>query len=155
MYGKATETAIAAMSRLAEAYDGGVTRLSATEIAQSRGLQRPFLGKILSSLSQAGLIEGTRGPGGGFTFTRPPKEVTLYEVYAVFEREETSKHCPFGGGICGTDDNCPLHDRMEAVDRAMDKVLHKTDFDVFHRSFTASKGKANWRLGDSSSKTAK
>ena len=134
------------MSRLAEVYDGGSTRLSASEIALSRGLQRPFLGKILSSLSQAGLIEGTRGPGGGFSFTRHPREITLYEVYAVFEREESSKHCPFGGGVCGADDNCPLHDRMEAVDQAMDRVLHKTNFDIFRRAFVASKGKGSWRL---------
>ena len=47
MYGKQTETAIAAMSRLAEVYDGGKTRLSAAEIAADRNLQRPFVGKIL------------------------------------------------------------------------------------------------------------
>ncbi len=47
LYGKATQTAIAALSRLAEMYDGGKTRLSATEIAETRGLQRPFLAKIL------------------------------------------------------------------------------------------------------------
>ncbi len=37
MYSKATETAIAAMTRLAEVYDRGRTRLSAVEIAESRG----------------------------------------------------------------------------------------------------------------------
>ena len=34
MYGKQTERAIAAMSRLAEVWDGGRTRLSATDIAE-------------------------------------------------------------------------------------------------------------------------
>ena len=35
MYGKATETAIAAMSKLAEVYDDGETNLSATDIAEA------------------------------------------------------------------------------------------------------------------------
>ncbi len=54
MYGKATQNAIAAMSRLAEVYDGGKTRISAADIAASRDLQKPFVSKLLSTLSNAG-----------------------------------------------------------------------------------------------------
>ena len=43
MYGKQTERAIGAMSRLAEVWDGGKTRLSAFEIADQRGLPRPMV----------------------------------------------------------------------------------------------------------------
>ncbi|WP_442510961.1 RrF2 family transcriptional regulator [Novipirellula sp. SH528] len=146
MYGKATETAIAALSRLSEVYDGGTTRLSAAEIAEDRGLQRPFLGKILSTLSQAGLIEGTRGPGGGFTFAMHPREVKLYDVYTLFEREDFSTHCPFGGGVCGVGEKCPLHDRLADVRKATDAVLHNTTFDAFRKAYLKDKGNSNWRL---------
>jgi Rrf2 family nitric oxide-sensitive transcriptional repressor len=134
MYGKATETAIAALSRLAEVYDGGVTRLSAAEIAGSRGLQRPYVGKVLTALSQAGLVKGSRGPGGGFTLARPPSAITVYDVFRLFEREDSSTTCPFGGGICGVGDPCPLHDRLVAVQEAMDRVLHETTFEEFHEA---------------------
>ncbi|EMI19932.1 transcriptional regulator, BadM/Rrf2 family [Rhodopirellula maiorica SM1] len=150
MYGKATETAIAALSRLAEVYDGGQTRLSATEIAENRGLQRPFLGKILSTLAQAGLIEGMRGPGGGFTFAVHPREVKLYDVYCLFERDEQSNHCPFGGGICGVGEKCPLHDRLADVRKATDAVLHNTTFDAFRKAYRKDKGNSSWRLHRSS-----
>lgn len=149
MYGKTTETAFAAVSRLAEVYDGGKTRLSAKQIAESRGLQRPFLGKILSTLAQAGLIEGTRGPGGGFALIRHPRELTLYDVFRLFEREDISDRCPFGGGICGGDATCPLHDRLNAVRKATDRLLRKTTFDVFRLAYRKNKGKTTWRLGDS------
>ncbi len=39
---KQTECAIAAMSRLAEVYDGAKTRLSANDIAKSRGRTQPM-----------------------------------------------------------------------------------------------------------------
>ena len=146
MYGKATETAVAALSRLAEVYDGGTTRLSAAEIADSRGLQRPFVSKVLSTLSQGGLVEGTRGPGGGFTFALHPREVTLHQVYCLFESKHESTTCPIGGGVCGSGDKCPLHDRLAEVRRATDKLLHKTTFDSFRLAFLKSKGKAKWRL---------
>ncbi len=137
-YGSATQTAIAALSRLAEVYDEGKTLLSATEIAESRGLQRPFVAKVLSTLSQAGIITGSRGPGGGFTFAKHPREVKLYDAYQLFEREDDSDDCPFGGGICGAGDPCPLHDKLVDVKKAMDKILHGTNFDTFRKAYRKS-----------------
>ena len=87
MYGKATQNAIAAVSRLAEMYDNGQTRLSAEEIARSRGLQKPFVSKLLSTLATAGIVTGARGPGGGFTLARHPRKIRLYDVFTLFERE--------------------------------------------------------------------
>ena len=131
MYGKQTEYAIAAMSRLAEVYDGGRTRLSAADIAEARGLQRPFVAKTLSALSQAGLVTAARGPGGGSVMARDPKSITLYDVFKLFEREINSDTCPFGGGICGVGQRCPIHDKLVSVQRAMDRLLHQTTFDEF------------------------
>ncbi len=131
MYGKQTECAIAVMSRLAEVYDGGATRLSAADIADSRGLQRPFVAKTLSALSQAGLVTGSRGPGGGSALARDPKKIKLFDVYKLFEREDQKDTCPFGGGICGAGKPCPIHDRLVSVQQAMDRLLHKTTFADF------------------------
>lgn len=131
MYGKQTECAISAISRLAEVYDGGQTRLSAAEIADTRGLQRPFVAKILSSLSQAGLVTGSRGPGGGFALSRAPEQITLYEVFKLFEREAEGDMCPFGGGRCGVGKACPLHDKLVSVQQALERLLHGTTFGCF------------------------
>ncbi|MFK7959507.1 MAG: Rrf2 family transcriptional regulator [Phycisphaerales bacterium] len=135
MYGKQTETAIAAMSRLAEVYDEGRTRLSATEIATDRGLQRPFVGKILSTLSQAGLVDGSPGPGGGYMLARTPGDITIFDVYRLFEREDSSVECPFGGGICGVGEACALHDRLVDLKETLDRMLHETTFEDFRRRY--------------------
>ncbi len=131
MYGKQTECAIAVMSRLAEVYDGGASRLSAADIADSRGLQRPFVAKILSALSQAGLVTGSRGPGGGSALARDPKKIKLFDVYKLFERQNPNDNCPFGGGICGAGKPCPIHHKLVSVQQAMDRLLHKTTFADF------------------------
>ena len=131
MYGRQTETAIAAMSRLAEVYDGGNTRLAAAEIAKERNLQGPFVAKILTTLSQAGLISGSPGPGGGYTLARPPKAIYLNDVFMLFERENPELACPFGGGVCGVGEPCPLHHKLVAVKDSMDDLLKNTTFAVF------------------------
>ncbi len=146
MYSKSTETAIAAMSRLAEVYDGGETLLSAGQIAESRGLPGPFVAKILSAMSQADMVLGTRGPSGGFTLARPPQEIMLYDVFSLFEPDAGGENCPFGGGICGKGDACPLHDRLLRVHQVMEKMLRQTSFDVFRKAYRKNQGAAAWQL---------
>ena len=139
MYGRQTEYAIAVMSRLAEVYDESEARLSTADVAESRGLQQPFVAKILSQLSQAGLVIGSRGPGGGFALARDPKTIKLYDVFKLFERVDDDDTCPFGGGRCGVGQPCPLHDNLVAVKKAMDHLLHDTTFEVFR--IAATKGR--------------
>jgi Rrf2 family iron-sulfur cluster assembly transcriptional regulator len=131
MYGKQTERAIGAMSRLAEVWDGGKTRLSAFDIADERSLPRPMVAKILTALSQANLVVGSPGPGGGYALSRPPSEITLRQVYELFEREDTSTTCPFGGGVCGAGEPCALHDRLVDMQRKISDFLCQTTFEDF------------------------
>jgi Rrf2 family transcriptional regulator, iron-sulfur cluster assembly transcription factor len=131
MYGKQTERAIGAMSRLAEVWDSGKTRLSAFDIADERGLPRPMVAKILTALSQANLVVGSPGPGGGYALSRPPSEITLRQVYELFEREDQSTTCPFGGGVCGAGEPCALHDRLVDMQKKISDFLCTTTFEEF------------------------
>lgn len=135
MYGKQTETAIAALSRLAEMYDGGKTRLSASDIARERGLQGPFVAKLLTVLSQAGLVDGTPGPGGGYSLARAPSKIKLHDVYSLFEREDTSTICPFGGGICGVGTPCAIHEKLVAIESSLNELLMNTTLEEFRRRY--------------------
>ena len=131
MYGKQTERAIGAMSRLAEVWDGGKTRLSAFEIADQRGLPRPMVAKILTTLSQARLVVGSPGPGGGYALSREPSQITLKEVHDLFERIDDSTNCPFGGGVCGVGTPCAMHDELVAMQRRIVDFLRGTTFERF------------------------
>ena len=132
MYGKQTETAIAAVSFLAEIWQGPRTRrVSAADIADARDLQRPFVAKLLSALSQAGIVSGSPGPGGGYALAKNPDEIRLRDVWVVFERPEPPKPCPFTGGQCGEDARCELHKRIAKVHGAIDTLLDDTTFEVF------------------------
>ena len=134
MYGKQTENAIAAMSRLAEVWDGGVTRLSAADIADARGLPRPMVAKLLTALSGADLVSGSPGPGGGYALSREPMEICLYDVYRIFEREDQSTNCPFGGGVCGVGRPCAIHDKLVDMQANIQMLLRTTSFEVFRHA---------------------
>jgi len=131
MYGKQTERAIAALSYLSEVWDGGKTRLSSVQIADNRGLPRPMVAKLLTTLSQGHLVIGSPGPGGGYALARDPKQITLRHAFDLFERVDTSHTCPFGGGICGSGDPCAMHDRLVQTKKAFDHYLNDTTFECF------------------------
>jgi Rrf2 family protein len=143
-YGKTTQSAIAAMSRLAEVYDEGKTRLSSGDIAENRNLPKPLVAKLLTILSQAGLVTGSPGPGGGYSLARAPKDISLYDVAALFERTEDKRTCPFGPGWCGHGEPCPLHESLVAMDERMITFLRKTRLDVFEGR-DSGKGKTGKR----------
>lgn len=132
MYGKQTETAIAAVSFLAEIWQGPRTRrVSAADIADARDLQRPFVAKLLSALSQAGIVSGSPGPGGGYALAKDPNEIRLRDVWVVFERPEPRKACLFMKGQEGENSGNELHQRIQKVYHAVDSLLDDTTFEVF------------------------
>ena len=50
----------------------------------------------------------------------------------LFEREDESDVCPFGGGVCGVGPDCPLHHKLVNVQHTISDVLHHTTFEVFN-----------------------
>jgi Rrf2 family iron-sulfur cluster assembly transcriptional regulator len=129
-YGKTTQTAIALMSRLAEAYDEG-RPLSSLAIARDRDLSQSLVAKLLTVLSQAGLVTGSRGPGGGYRLTQKPRAISLLDITRVFERSKGPFICPFGPGWCGRKEKCPLHDDYAKFVEQFEKHLRASRLDVF------------------------
>ena len=131
---RSTQIAISAMGHMAEIHADPNRKLSLTEIAESRELQAPFLGKILVALSRTGLVEGWRGPGGGYRLGREPAQIQLKEIADLFEREDTLYVCPYGKDYCGNGVECPLHDQIEFLNATMDKFLDTTTLASFAKS---------------------
>ncbi|MFO0880695.1 MAG: Rrf2 family transcriptional regulator [Gemmataceae bacterium] len=129
-YGKTAQYAIAAMSRLAEVYSEN-RRLSSGEIAEQRHLPRPIIAKVLTVLSQAGLVVGSPGPGGGYALSRPPAQITLYDVADQFDRLTETISCPLGPTWCGNNAPCPLHEQLTALREQMIRFLQSTTLAAF------------------------
>jgi Rrf2 family protein len=129
-YGKMSGCAVAAMSALAECHVEGV-QLNSQQIAESRNLSQPLVAKVLTVLSQAGFVHGSRGPGGGYRLAREPKAITLFEVVDLFEGHRDPSACPFGPGYCGTGEPCPLHNMLVGISDSAAAQLKKANFGAF------------------------
>ncbi|HEX8555919.1 MAG TPA: SUF system Fe-S cluster assembly regulator [Sphingomonas sp.] len=64
---------------------GGAGRLNATMLATETGVPLPTAQKLVSRLSAAGLLESTRGTGGGFRLARPAAAISLADIVEAVE----------------------------------------------------------------------
>lgn len=91
---------------------------TAQQISLLTQVPAPYLSKLMQGLVRAGLTSSQRGRHGGFTLTKEPAEMTIWEVADAVDPLQRIHECPLGIKSHGST-MCPLHLRL---DRAMAMV---------------------------------
>ena len=124
------EIGLRLMMALAEAAakDEGEVRIGT--LARDERLGVANTAKVLNLLSRAGLVKGMRGVNGGYVLSRPPEEITLYEVLsALTESSTTTSRVPIleAGRLinCPRFPECSLKVVWMAIEKALKEVLEK------------------------------
>jgi Rrf2 family nitric oxide-sensitive transcriptional repressor len=87
------------------------------KIAAAYGISRAHVMKVAHDLAKLGLIEASRGRGGGLTLARRPSEIRLGEVIRAMEPNFAVAACFEGGaGDCRVAGTC-------ALNRILDEAL--------------------------------
>ena len=100
--------------------------LKSDYVARSVNTNPVVIRRILCALARAGLVVSQTGATGGTRLARPPREITLREVYRAVEpreiftlhRQRPDPRCPVGMNIEGS-----LGGVLSEVDAAVDRVL--------------------------------
>ncbi|MCK5596268.1 MAG: Rrf2 family transcriptional regulator, partial [Candidatus Eisenbacteria sp.] len=82
---RTSEAATLALHAAAIMASSPESHVTAAVMADGLSASEAHLAKVLQRLAKAGVVAGTRGPGGGFQLTRPGKEISLREVYEAIE----------------------------------------------------------------------
>jgi Rrf2 family cysteine metabolism transcriptional repressor len=77
--------AVRALAELARR--GGASPVPIGEIARARDIPSQFLEGLFATLRRAGILQSQRGVKGGYTFARPPAEITVLEIVELLEGE--------------------------------------------------------------------
>ena len=132
---EAASIALHAMSLLAH---GGKGKLSVKEMAARLKVSEPHLSKVLQRLAKSGLVQSTRGPGGGFTLKRPAAEISLLQVYETIEGPIDHSRCLFNHPVC-QGEQCVIGGLLEPVDRMALEYLSRTHLSELHKVFGGEK----------------
>ncbi|MFM2319580.1 MAG: hypothetical protein RLZZ215_2201 [Pseudomonadota bacterium] len=78
-----SQRAVMAMLALALHNDSKVLRLS--NLAKEQGISLSYMEQLFYSLRHAGLVEGIRGPGGGYRLGRPAGRISIADIIRAIE----------------------------------------------------------------------
>lgn len=98
----------------------------AADIASRTGAPRNYLGKLLKTLAEAGVLESQKGKGGGFRLARDAADVSIFDVVEPIEKVSRWSECFLRGGDCLLKRPCAVHDRWERVRQSYLDFLRET-----------------------------
>ncbi len=75
--------AIKALVRLGRSYGEGY--IQTKDIAEKENIPKKFLEQILLDLKHARMVSSKRGIGGGYYLAKNPKEISVADVYRLFD----------------------------------------------------------------------
>ena len=76
------------------------------DIAVKQHLSLKYLDQIIHALKTARLISNVKGRKSGYVLTRPPEEITIYDIHRAFEPGICVVDCVGKDFICEFSDRC-------------------------------------------------
>ena len=117
-----------ALAVLVESYGDGP--VSAKEISQKEDISPSFLEQLMAQLRKSGIIEGVRGPGGGFRLRKHPSEILISDVVEALEGPVLVAKCLSCDGnpdadVCTRYDDCSAVPLLENLEHDFSEILSK------------------------------
>jgi len=124
MISKTGMHAITALTSLAELPEG--VYVGASDLAAEIGAPPNYLGKLLRTFAEAGLVESQKGKGGGFRLRRAAAAISMYDVIEPIDHVSRWNGCFLRRGRCSEHSPCAVHHRWGKIRDQYLQFLSKT-----------------------------
>ena len=84
---------------------------------KSLEMPRPFLRKILQTLTKARLLNSSKGKDGGFSLAVDPEKITLFEVMKIFQGSVRLTEHQFKKSDCPHINDCLLKKKLDEIEK--------------------------------------
>lgn len=123
MFSRTSEHALRAVLYIARHHPSPCT---ADQIAAGLAAPQNYMSKTLHELARRGILNGTRGPKGGFTLAMPVDKITIGTIVDCFDARRTVGVCLLGGRPCNPLSPCEVHLRWTQLSTAARAPLYAT-----------------------------
>lgn len=113
------------MIDLAQNSNGQPIRIK--DVAKRQEISDKYLEQVVSLLNKANFVKSVRGPQGGYTLTREPKDYTVGEILRMTEGDMVPVSCLAGDiNNCERANGCVTLKLWEKLDNAISDVIDNT-----------------------------
>ena len=93
------------------------------DIGQRRHLSSAYLEQLFGKLRRAGLLEGIRGPNGGYRLARPAKDITVDQILDAVDSTLKASSCEKSRSVCDGEGECITFDLWDSLNEHMREFL--------------------------------
>ena len=97
------------------------------DVSERQGISADYVAQLFRQVQAAGLVEGVRGPGGGYRLIRDPALIRAGDVVRAVEGPvavaQCTLPCPDKDRACSRVDRCVTHRLWRQVSEAVTEVL--------------------------------
>jgi len=113
--------AVTAMLDLAFHSQAGPVTLS--NISQRQDISLSYLEQLFTRLRKCKIVSSTRGPGGGYSLSRPADRIAVAEVIAAVDEDVDSTACS-GASNCHDGHQCLTHELWQDLSQDIYQFLN-------------------------------
>jgi Rrf2 family transcriptional regulator, iron-sulfur cluster assembly transcription factor len=99
------------------------------QISEDLNLPTPFLAKILQQLAKQKILNSSKGPHGGFSLLRDPRDITLLDIITTIDGNDLFENCIIHNTTCSRvgEENlvCPIHEEFSRIRTNLMKLFGK------------------------------
>jgi len=112
--------AVTAMLDLALHADKGPVSLA--DISERQEISLSYLEQLFARLRRHKLVQSTRGPGGGYSMSRPLSDVAVVHIVKAVDESVDATQCG-GQKNCHQQGRCLTHDLWEGLSKQVEEFL--------------------------------
>jgi len=120
--------AVMAMADLANRSVSGP--LPIASVAEHQNISQAYLEQIFMQLRRGGLVNSSRGPGGGYVLARDPQDISIFEIMQAVDEPVQMTRCSIkdpGGCVLGS--RCLTHGLWQDLGAHIAKFLEDTSLE--------------------------
>ena len=102
--------------------------VSLADISGRQGISQSYLEQLFSRLRKKGLVDGTRGPGGGYQLGKETVDISVADVIDAVDESVDATKCG-GERNCQGTQRCLTHDLWEDLSGQIRNFLDDVSFE--------------------------
>jgi Rrf2 family iron-sulfur cluster assembly transcriptional regulator len=93
-------------------------------ISERQDISLSYLEQLFTRLRKHNLVRSTRGPGGGYSLSRPAESIDIAEIISAVDEVVDTTRCS-GANNCNDGNRCLTHDLWDDLSRQIYDFLNK------------------------------
>jgi Rrf2 family protein len=98
-------------------------KFTVPDLVRQLKIPKPFLRKILQQLNKKGILNSSKGVGGGFILAKQPSRIFLADIIRIFQGPLRLNECFFRKLNCPKRATCTLRKRISRIEDCVIKEL--------------------------------